>query len=318
MKWKKLGKIFDPTKVQLADGCTAYAQSPQALVFEDFVRIYFSTRKLEESSGKYLSFVSFADYDKTFKNIIKVSDHTIIELGALGCFDEHGIFPFSPMRMENKIFAYTCGWSRRISVSVETSIGLAMSEDNGLTFKKLGTGPVLTASLHEPFLINDAFVRVYDGVYHCWYSYGLRWIRHSNEADPDRVYKLGHATSHDGISWKKEGKQLVKDVLNVDECQALPTVIQFNDMYHMLFTYRYATDFRKNPARAYRIGYASSADLVNWTRLDDCEGLEKTSEGWDSEMMCYPHVFALENDIYLLYNGNEFGKYGFGLAVLEK
>jgi len=31
----------------------------------------------------------------------------------------------------------------------------------------------------------------------------------------------------------------------------------------------------------------------------------------------YPHVFQLDNKWYMLYNGNEFGKYGFGLAVLE-
>ena len=41
MKWQKLGKIFDPSTVTLADGCTEFAKSPQALVFDDFVRIYF-------------------------------------------------------------------------------------------------------------------------------------------------------------------------------------------------------------------------------------------------------------------------------------
>lgn len=317
MKWKKLGKIFDPTNFQLPNGCTEFAQSPQALVFDDFVRIYFSTRKRETNSNKYLSYVSFADFDKKFQKILQTCDHTIIELGELGCFDEHGIFPFSPVRIGDKIIAYTCGWSRRVSVSVETSIGLAVSEDNGMTFKKLGNGPVLTASLNEPFLINDAFVRMFDGIFHCWYSYGVRWIRHSMDDEPDRVYKIGHATSGDGISWKKEGRHIIDDVLNADECQALPSVIFLNDKYHMFFTYRYAIDFRKNPRRGYRIGYAYSSDLQDWTRINDYEGLDMSSSGWDSEMMCYPHVFILENDVYLLYNGNEFGKYGFGLAVLE-
>ena len=34
-------------------------------------------------------------------------------------------------------------------------------------------------------------------------------------------------------------------------------------------------------------------------------------------MLCYPHAFELRGKVYLLYNGNEFGRYGFGLAVLE-
>jgi hypothetical protein len=33
--------------------------------------------------------------------------------------------------------------------------------------------------------------------------------------------------------------------------------------------------------------------------------------------MCYPHVFQAFEKVYLLYNGNNFGKYGFGLAELE-
>ena len=34
-------------------------------------------------------------------------------------------------------------------------------------------------------------------------------------------------------------------------------------------------------------------------------------------MMCYPHLFECDGRICLLYNGNEFGKHGFGLATLE-
>jgi hypothetical protein len=34
-------------------------------------------------------------------------------------------------------------------------------------------------------------------------------------------------------------------------------------------------------------------------------------------MLCYPHVFELNAKVYMLYNGNEFGRYGFGLAELE-
>ncbi len=33
--------------------------------------------------------------------------------------------------------------------------------------------------------------------------------------------------------------------------------------------------------------------------------------------MEYPFVFAHGNDVYMLYNGNGFGRTSFGLAVLE-
>ena len=175
MKWQKKGLIFDPAKYKLPAGCTEFAQSPQTLILDDAVRIYFSTRKKDEASGKYFSHIAFADFSKDFNHVIKISSENVIELGGLGCFDEHGIFPINIFKHEDKIFAYTCGWSRRVSVSVETSTGLAISEDNGITFKKMGTGPVLTSSLLEPFLVGDSFVQFYEGQFHMWYIFGQRW-----------------------------------------------------------------------------------------------------------------------------------------------
>ncbi len=318
MKWKKLGKIFDPTKHKLANNCVEFAQSPQTLVFDNYVRIYFSTRE-KDKTGKYLSHVSFIDIDKSLKNILNISNHTVIPLGKLGCFDEHGIFPINVVRAKdsNKILAYTTGWNRRVSVSADASIGLATSDDGGLTFKKNGDGPIMTASLHEPFLVCDAFVAIFENTYHMWYIYGSKWITDPTEDTPQRVYKIVHAKSADGILWEKEGRQIISDTLNENECQALPTVINFNNKYHMFFCYREAIGFRNIKGRGYKIGYAYSEDLINWTRDDENLGIDVTKDDWDSDMMCYPHVFHCDGKIYLLYNGNEFGRLGFGLAVLE-
>ena len=94
MKWKKIGKIFNPTEHKLANNCIEFAQSPQTLVFDNFIRIYFSTRE-RDKTGKYLSHISFVDFDKDFKTILKVASDTIIPLGELGTYDEHGIFPLN-------------------------------------------------------------------------------------------------------------------------------------------------------------------------------------------------------------------------------
>ena len=318
MRWKKLGKIFDPTQHKLPTECVQFAQSPQALVFGDFVRIYFSTRSVDKSNGKYLSQIAFVDMRKHLQEVIRVSDKTVIPLGALGCFDEHGIFPISVMRHGNAVYGYTCGWSRRVSVSVETAIGLAVSRDDGLTFQKIGDGPVLAASPRESCLIGDGFVKVIGDVFHMWHIFGTGWKRFSANAEPDRTYKIGHAVSADGVNWvKEEGRQIISNRLGADESQALPTVIDIAGRHHMFFCYRQSSDFRKNKDRGYRIGHACSDDLVTWTRDDENPRLDVTPGDWDSDMLCYPHVFDCDGKVYLLYNGNEFGRYGFGLAVLE-
>ena len=319
MKWKKLGKIFDPTQHKLPNDCTHFAQSPQALVFPDFVRIYFSTRSIDKSNGKYLSHIAFVDMRKNLHDIIRVSEKTVIPLGKLGCFDEHGIFPMNVMRHGDAVYGYTCGWNRRISVSVDTAIGLAISRDDGLTFQRIGDGPVMAASLHEPCLVGDCFVKVIGDVFHMWYIFGKCWKRFSAEAPPDRIYKISHAVSTDGIHWiKEEARQIIANRLGADESQALPTVIEIDSKYHMFFCYRQSFDFRMNKDRSYRIGHAHSEDLVNWTRNDEDLFLDVTPGAWDSEMLCYPHVFDCDGKVYLLYNGNEFGRYGFGLALLER
>lgn len=315
MKIEKIGKIFDPRDYKLVNNCHEFAQSPQTVVYDDFIRIYFSTRE-KDKNGKYLSHVAFVDMNKQFE-VIEVSKKTVIKLGKLGTFDEHGIFPINLLREDDKILAYTTGWTRRVSVSVDAGIGYAISYDNGLTFEKLGDGPILGASLNEPFLVGDAFVKKYNDTYHMWYIHGTKWVTDNISNNFERVYKIAHAISHDGISWDKEGKNIIEDKLNIDECQALPTVVKANNMYHMFFSYRDANGFRDDHEKSYKIGYAFSLDLLSWERDDKKFKLEIINEEWDSEMQCYPHVFEMDNEFYLLYNGNKFGRFGFGLLKLE-
>ncbi len=313
MKWKKLGKIFDPTEHVLPNRCVEFAQSPQALVLNDRVRVFFSTRE-RDSVGKYLSHVAYADFSRDMGRLLGVSERTVMPLGGLGCFDEHGIFPMNVLRDGDRILAYTTGWNRKVSVSADASIGLAVSTDDGQTFERHGTGPLLTANLREPFLVADAFVKRYCNAYHMWYIYGVKWQKFSDATPPDRVYKIAHATSLDGIAWRRDGRPIIADRLNADECQALPTVICLDGVYHMYFCYRQADGFRTDKSRGYRIGYARSYDLENWARDDDAGGISVSEDGWDSDMQCYPHIFACDGQIYLLYNGNEFGRLGFGAA----
>lgn len=317
MKWRKLGKIFDPNDYELPNSCVQFAQAPQALVFDDFVRIYFSTRAAD-TDGTFLSHIAYVDIEKDFKTIIRISSKTVLPLGELGAFDEHGIFPLNVVRKdEREIYGYISGLNRRVSVSIDASIGLAISKDNGETFTRYGNGPILTSSLHEPFLVCDPFVKKLEDTYHMWYVYGLKWVPNAEkDSSPSRVYKIGHATSTDGIEWLKEGSQIVADTLNSDECQALPTVFSTEGTYHMYFCYRQSVDFRRNKDNGYRLGYAYSTDLKTWKRADEDAGIDLSADGWDSEMMCYPHVFNCDGKTYLLYNGNEFGRHGFGIAEL--
>lgn len=194
------------------------------------------------------------------------------------------------------------------------AIGMANSCDGGETFTKLGNGPVLSYSPDEPFVLSGPKIRHFNNQWFLWYIAGRKWKMVDGRAEP--VYKIRMASSIDGYHWNKVNKDLIESRVEEDEAQASPDVIYANGKYHMFFCYRYSASYRSKE-KGYRIGYASSTNLIDWVRDDAKAGIEVSEEGWDSEMISYPHVFELDGKIYLAYLGNQVGRYGFGLAMLD-
>ncbi len=316
-KWKKLGRVFTPSSMYNIPWMREFAQAPATLIFDDFIRVYFSCRPRPSEAGQYESYTGFIDLDRNdLFNIINISEDPILPLGKLGTFDEHGVYPTSVIRDTDSIFAYYAGWSRCTSVPFNCSIGLAISHNNGKSFKRIGKGPIISQSIEEPFVISGPKIRKFESMFYLYYIAGTEWIDHKGK--PEIIYKIKMATSLTGVTFNKVTINVIPDILGKKECQAGPDVFYYENKYHMYFVYREGLDFRKTKGRGYKIGYAYSEDRINWTRDDKNAGIEYSKEGWDSTMQHYPHVFELDGNHYMLYNGNEFGKYGFGLAKLEK
>lgn len=314
--WKKKGRVFIPQKVKDIDWLKSFAQAPAILKFDDFIRVYFSCRPNPDQNGQYVSYSAYIDLDrKDLFKIFRIAKEPIFKLGERGCFDEFGTYPTSVIRKDGDIWAYYAGWTRCESVPFNVAIGVGISKDNGQTFKKIGNGgPILSYSLNEPFIISGPKIRYYNGTYYLFYIAGRKWI--PNNGKPEPVYKIRMATSKDGLNWIKYDKDLIESRVEENEAQASPDVFYHNDKYHMFFCYRYGLNYRGKD-KGYRIGYASSIDLKNWERDDSKAGIDVSEEGWDSEMISYPHVFELDGKIYMMYLGNGVGREGFGLAELE-
>lgn len=314
--WQKLGKVFDPTEGNYGRWIEEFAQAPATLVFDDIVRVYFSCRPKPDESGQYVSYSGFVDLDRSdlFK-ILRVSEAPILPLGGLGTFDEFGTYPVSVIRDRDKVVAYYGGWTRCRSVPFNVAIGRAESIDGGVTFQKAGEGPVLSYSPNEPFILSGPKIRRFQDAWYLFYIAGKEWILDNGRPEP--VYRIRCAVSSDGIKWTKQDTELIETRLGDHEAQASPDVSYRDGMYHMFFCYRGGRGYR-GKANGYRIGYASSPDLVTWRRDDSLAGLDVSETGWDSEMVSYPHVFELDGETHMLYLGNQVGRHGFGLARLVK
>ena len=313
-KWKKLGKIFDPGFLKSGSWMREFAQSPSAMVCDKYIRVYFCSRPPPNPQGQYLSYLSYIDLDRgDLLNIVNVCAKPILDLGKHGTFDEFGTNPISVIRDGEDVRVYYAGWTRCESVPFNAAIGLAVSRDDGNSFARLGEGPVLSYSPDEPFLLGSPRIRKFNGRWHLWYVSGRKWIR--TEGKPEPVYKIRMASSDDGINWVKHGKDLIVDKLGENECQACPDVLLHDGKYHMFFSYRDIHNYKTREG-GYRIGYAESSDMTAWTRNDAMAGMSVSETGWDSEMASYPHVFMVDGKTYMLYQGNELGRHGFGLAEL--
>jgi len=313
-KWSKLGQVFDPAAINDGSWLKEFAQSPSILIYEKHVRVYFCSRPTPNPGGQYLSYLSYIDLDRNnLLTILNICREPILSLGNYGTFDEFGTYPISVIRDQDEVRVYYGGFTRCESVPFNAAIGLAISCDDGGTFSRLGEGPVLSYSPDEPFLLGSPRIRKYEERWYLWYVSGKEWLK--TTAKPEPVYKIRMASSEDGINWVKHGKDLIENKLGEHECQACPDVIFQNGKYHMFFSYRSVTNY-KSKEGGYRIGYASSIDMMNWNRCDEMAGMDVSESGWDSEMVNYPHVFILDGETYMLYQGNEMGRTGFGLAKL--
>lgn len=303
-KWRKLGLVFSVN--QNYEWMQTHSTCPFAYHLQrNLFRVFFSTRDtLGFSHGAWL------DIDITKPhNIINVSSNPLISPDEPGYFGDAGVVPFQIIKNNNKYLMYYSGWTLKNITPFDFYIGLASSEDL-CNFEKFSTVPILDRTPDEPFLIGAPYVINDNGLYKMWYISGDKWVCKSNNYR--HYYSIKYAESKDGISWNKRGIKCISYDNEFEFAFARPVVIKEKDTFKMWYTYRGQSEIDK-----YRAGYAESCDGVNWIRKDENVGIGVSDSGWDSEMICYPYVFEHKGKRYMLYNGNDYGKTGFGLAVLE-
>jgi hypothetical protein len=140
------------------------------------------------------------------------------------------------------------------------------------------------------------------------YCAGSAWTRVAGKEVP--VYDLRYCESADGIDWPQAGLPALELTGPDEHGFGRPWVVRDEGLYRLFFS------IRRRSLAAYRLGYAESADGRAWTRVDGL-GLDVSASGWDSEEITYSAVVDVGGQRLCLYNGNGFGRDGFGVAVLE-
>jgi hypothetical protein len=310
MRWLKKGLVFASSGI--FDWMVSHASIPVVdRLNDDVLRIYFGAR---DAQGRSLPGYIEVEADDP-RRIRYVHDKPVLPLGKLGAFDDDGIMPCSIVNYDGRKYLYYIGWNRRVTVPYHLSIGLSVSEDGGEHYEKYSEGPICDRSFGEPYFNTAPCVLVEGTIWKMWYVSCTKWEIIDNHPEP--FYNVKYTESPDGIHWQKPGL-LCLDYDDFTAGYGRPFVAPDKCGYRMFYSYRSATGYRSDPKQSYRIGYAESIDGRNWVRKDDIVGIDRSEGGWDSEMMCYCFIYDHKGMKYMLYNGNGFGKTGFGYAVLEE
>ena len=300
MTWEKLGLVYSPS---LEDGYT-HAMFPVVDITDaskGHIRIYYTHR--DETNYGFPTYMDASILANNF-SIIYNHNKPIIPKAALGNFDDSGVNVTSVVKTNGGKRFYYYGWNLGVTVPFRNSIGVAKETDDGTILQRLYPGPIMDRSKNFPNLCATPCVLQDGNGFKMWFASGEPWVFFDGK--PAVACHIGYAESENGIDWQREKIPAVGHGTNTDHVVSTPCVLKENGMYRMWYSYR---------GEKYRIGYAESTDGKVFTRMDNEVGIGVSDAGWDSDMICYPCVFDLQGKRYMIYCGNEYGKYGFGMAV---
>jgi hypothetical protein len=265
-------------------------------------RVFFSSR---DELGR--SQVGWFDFDpRRPGEIVAVCEEPSLGPGPLGAFDEHGAMASWVVDHEDQTWLYYIGWMRGVTVPFHNAIGLALSEDGGRTFHRVAEGPIIGRDAVDPYFTASSCVLHEGAMWRMWYLSCTGW--EEIEGAPRHRYHIRHATSRDGVSWERTGRACIDFESEDEYAISRPSVVRDADVYRMWYAHR---------GDRYRLGYAESVDGISWTRRDAEVGIDVSPAGWDSEMIEYACVFDHGGRRFMLYNGNDYGRSGIGLAEAQ-
>jgi len=300
MKWKKLGQVYNVNNKNTF--LMSHAANPLAVhLKDDLFRVFFSAR---DSGNK--SSVSYVDIDIEKLTVEFLATEPLITYGEENSFYSHGISIGNIYSVNNLDYILFMAWQIKGDNHWRGDVGrLQLVDNNKMVLNP--NFPFMGVDEEDPISLSYPCVIYHEGIYKMWYGSTITW--HTDNGEMLHVIK--YATSKDGEKWEKHGTAIPYE-LGVAQAFSRPSVIIDKEGYHMWYSYRDGT------GRKYRIGYSHSLDGVKWKNKLDEVGLDVSSSGWDSEMICYPFVFDHKGERYMLYNGNSHGQFGFGLAKMSK
>lgn len=281
---------------------------PTPLVISgEIVRVFFGVRDATRTTRTY--WVDFGLNDRHFVAVNR--PQLALDIGPIGAYDDSGTNVSSVVTIGSRHAMYSIGWSPSQKVHTKNFVGLSFSPDGNL-FEREHFGPVMGPNYEEPFYIGAVHVIPHNSGFRMYYTCGLRWVMVHGR--PEIQYEVRFCESPDGVNWIRTGVSCLGEIPE-NVAYARPWVVRRNDSWFMFYSKRSLTDFRENNLRNYSIEAASSVDGIHFQPISG-GGIVWAGEPFSFErgVQAYPALFSMQGRDFLLFNGADFGKDGFGVA----
>lgn len=302
--WEKAGLVY------CAQGDLPWRQShafipAPYLLSDEVIRLYVAF--LDAAMIGRIGYVDVSAGDPT--KVLGVSDTPALDIGAAGRFDDHGVTAMTVTTAGGELRLYYTGWQLDPEVRYRLFTGLARSTDGGETFTRTSDAPILGSTDAERTIRTAAHVVCEGGLWKMWYIGGSETIVVNGKQVP--TYDMRYLESADGKSWGPRGRVVLAPD-HVDEYGfGRPYVLRTSSGYEMWYSVR-------TRSRGYHLGYAVSGDGLQWARQDHLARLAPTAadsdSNWDAQMQAFTAIVDCKYGRYLFYNGNDYGRTGFGVA----
>jgi predicted GH43/DUF377 family glycosyl hydrolase len=303
MRWRKQGLVYCPSGER--PWAIHTAAVPTVLrINESELRIYVGSR---DNTG--VGRIGYVDVSaENPSQILRIAPEPVLDVGKPGMFDDNGVLPVSIVRDGGLIYLYYAGFQLGVKIDFFHLSGLAVSRDGGNTFTRIRQTPVLERTENELFLRSAPHILRGESIWKMWYIGFDGWL-----SGAKRIYRsrINYIESTDGIDWPAPSQCCIAPGSEDEFGFGRPFVYLDGPIYKMFYSIR-------TLSKGYRLGYAESKDGIHWVRLDEKLGLDVSAQGWDCNEICWCFVVRSNGQTIMFYNGNDYGRTGFGYAILAE
>ena len=297
--FNRRSRFLDPSTLSFEGKALNYASNPLIIkVSEELSRLFFNSRDENNRSSIY-------SIDLLGEDFIIISESIRLQhaFGNSSSFYSHGISLGNTFELGKKNYISVMGWkinpgehwSGRIGKVEVDSKGNLMRMDEKVWFDLDEEDPI---SLSYPAIYQEGTSLS------MWYGSTVTW----DSGNGEMLHILKEKRSKDGTNFISSNSVIP---FKMDQAQAFsrPSIVKYNNRNLMAYSYRGSND-------KYKIGFVWLDDFSTATQVGGIPAFLPSREYWENEMVEYPSLFVRNKKLFMLYNGNDYGKTGIGITEI--